>query len=234
MWAFSRTHDFSHFVFSSRERAILAKMRFNKLSDELREIIKNSRTHEAVNPDWLKPYLEKNNLGNLAFEGLLDNDGKRTFYVKLGFFRAFRFTFSRNRENSYKCSDEVCSRRLSFKNGHPYFKCEGVNQYKKSSIQQHCLTHHIPATAKNDPPVSKKRKNNQMTFATKRGIDAEVIDKIRLLKVELIAELGLSFRQMASPTFHEFEKTLWQLSTGDLADYEKVAWSRSELNVPKF
>ena len=230
MWAFSGTHDFSHLRFFRGKKPISAKMKFNKLSEELREIMRGearNRTHEIVNPDWLQPYLEKNCLSGLTFEGLLNKNGERTFLVKLRFQLLVLFFFEREK-NPYKCSDETCNRKLSFKNGHPYFKCEGVNQYKKFLIMQHCSTHHLTAEEKSDAPAPKKRKHTQMTISMKRSIDSQVIEKIRLLKVELLAELGLSFRQVASDVFRSYEKALWECSTGDSSDLDRIACSRSE------
>ena len=89
---FPRTHDCFPFSFFGAEKPILAKMRLAKLSEELKAIIReNQANHEKVNPDWLEPYLEKEKLTGLKFEGLLGTDGERTFFVKLGFH--FFFTF---------------------------------------------------------------------------------------------------------------------------------------------
>ena len=74
----------------------MAKMRLNKLSEELRTIMRedvSSRAHEVINPDWLQPYLEKHGLGNLTFEGLLDKNSERTFYAKVWFIKLFFSTF---------------------------------------------------------------------------------------------------------------------------------------------
>ena len=206
-------------------------MRLNKLSEELQEIIKNNEPkHEKIDPDWLRPYLEKQKLSDLTFEGLLGKDGERTFFVKFRVQLYFLFFLLINVENRYKCSEKACNQRLVFKNGHPYFRALGTHIYKKSSIIQHCISHHKAASSREGSPARKrKRQAGQMTLSLKRSLSDETIDKIRLLKVEMISELGLSFKQISSDIFREYEQLLWESSTGNWSDFEKLPWSRSKL-----
>lgn len=130
-----------------------------------------------------------------------------------------------------KCS--TCSSKFIDKHTHPFFNGatneSGYTKIKKSLLVNHLKVHHTGAKrlkpADDQPLITDHMADMVIQKKRKKELSTSDISSIQEAAIDLIASAGIPLKLIGSEEFVNFLKVIWEKSTGNADDVDKIPLS---------